>query len=81
MISEILFIDDLGIEPLIVKSYGNEFAPIEQIIYYRYERQLMTVITSNLLEEQILKTYGQRISDRLEEMFDKIYFGHDSFRK
>lgn len=79
--TEILFIDDMGEEPQIIKSWGNEIAPIIELLYYRYDRQLMTVITSNKTEQEIRELYGVRISDRLEEMFDKIYFEHESFRK
>lgn len=78
---EMLFIDDLGEEPLTVKNYGTEKSPIIEVIYKRYERRQFTVITTNLKEEQILDVYGPRVADRFTEMFDRIYFDHKSFRK
>ena len=79
--SEILIIDDLGEEPKFVKSYGNDFAPLIEVLYYRYDKQLMTIITTNLLEEQIENIYGSRITDRFDETFDKKYFSQESYRK
>lgn len=79
--SKMLFIDDLGIEPETVKVYGNEISPIVELLYYRYEKQLFTIITTNLLLEQMGKRYGPRIEDRFAEMFDRIYFNNTSYRK
>ena len=78
---EMLFIDDLGEEPLIVKNFGNEISPIVELLYYRYDKQLFTIITTNLLDDQIAPTYGERIKDRFNEMFDRVYFDIKSFRK
>lgn len=77
---EMLFIDDMGEEPFFVKNYGNEVSPLVELLYYRYDRLLFTVITTNKLENEISDIYGPRIADRIEEMFDKIYFNNGSFR-
>ncbi len=79
--SNMLFIDDLGEEPLIVKNYGNETSPIVELLYRRYDRQQFTVVTTNLLETEIRSAYGERIEDRFAEMFDRIYYNNASFRK
>lgn len=79
--SKLLFIDDLGEEPAVVKNYGNEISPIVELLYYRYDRQLFTVITTNLTEQEISSRYGVRIEDRFAEMFDRIYFNNPSFRR
>ena len=42
---ELLFIDDVGTEPASVKSWGNEFSPVTELIYARYDRQLFTIAT------------------------------------
>lgn len=48
MDKEILAIDDLGTEPREIIEYGNVLSPIIDLISYRYEHQLPTIITSNL---------------------------------
>lgn len=77
----LLFIDDLGEETTNVLNYGNEISPIIEILYYRYDKQLFTVITTNLLDDEITPKYGARIKDRFNEMFDRVYFDINSFRK
>jgi DNA replication protein DnaC len=78
---KMLFIDDLGEEPLTIKNYGNERSPLIELLYKRYDRKQFTIITTNLLEKEIEETYGARIADRMHEMFDRIYFDHASFRR
>lgn len=78
--TKLLFIDDLGEEPTIIKDYGNEKSPVIDILYNRYERRAFTIITTNKTEEEIEKIYGVRIADRFKDMFDRIYFSHESFR-
>ena len=66
---ELLFIDDIGTEPASVKSWGNEFSPVVELLYARYDRQLFTIATSNLKDSDFGERYGIRIADRMEEMF------------
>lgn len=76
-----LAIDDLGAEPLTIKSYGNELTPMIDLIYHRYERQLMTIVTTNDNNEVLATKYGPRIADRFAEMFNRIPYVGDSYRK
>lgn len=78
---EMLFIDDLGVEPETVKCWGNEVSPITELLYSRYDNQLFTIATSNLAEEEFGERYGKRIYDRMEEMFDRLYYNNKSYRK
>lgn len=78
---ELLFIDDLGTEQVNIKIYGNEFSPVTELIYNRYDKQRWTIVTSNLSDEQLKERYGTRIDDRLREMFDRILFQGKSYRK
>ena len=78
---ELLFVDDLGTEPVNIKIYGNEFSPVTELLYNRYDRQRWTIVTSNLSDEQLKERYGTRIDDRLREMFDRILFQGKSYRK
>lgn len=86
-----LGIDDLGTEPLVSKSYGNESSPITDLIAYRYDKQLFTIITTNLttntvdgkVVDEISEVYGERTFDRLKEMCNFLQFdGHQqSYRR
>lgn len=78
--TELLHIDDVGTEPASVKVWGNEVSPLVEILYSRYEQMLYTVITSNLNDEDLATRYGERIGDRLTEMFDFLAFENKSYR-
>lgn len=78
---QMLFIDDLGEEATDVLNYGSQISPIIETLYYRYDKRLFTVITTNLLDNEIAPKYGVRIKDRFNEMFDRVYFDIESFRK
>ena len=78
---KMLLIDDMGEEPTMVKSYGNEISPFVETIYSRYDKQRFTIITTNLLDDEIKEIYGVRVADRFNEMFDRIYFDNKSYRK
>lgn len=75
-----LGIDDMGEEPAEVRSYGNYLRPITELLQYRYDKLLPTVITTNLTPRQITEKYGLRIADRLTEVAKKIAFLNPSFR-
>lgn len=79
--SEMLFIDDLGTEANIIKSWGNELTPLIDILQYRYENQLFTIVTTNLNDDSIRDVYGERVADRFNEMFDCIAYLQPSYRK
>lgn len=78
---EMLFIDDVGTEPESVKSWGNELSPVTELLYARYDRQLFTIATSNLGDDEIVRRYGVRIADRMEEMFERLHYTQKSYRK
>ena len=76
----LLAIDDLGNEPTEVLSYGNTTYPIIELLTTRYDRQLYTIITTNLTPAQIRAKYGDRIADRLNEMCHTVTFTNPTFR-
>lgn len=77
-----LIVDDLGTEQRILKRYGNEILPLTDLLLYRYEQMLPTVITTNLSQSQIAEQYGPRISDRLKEMCEILVFSQgESYRR
>lgn len=75
-----LIIDDMGIEPSVVKNFGTEITPITDIIFNRYDRMAMTIITSNLDDHLIKERYSERISDRLIETFERLKYDNKSYR-
>jgi DNA replication protein DnaC len=77
-----LGIDDLGAEPVTVKSWGTELSPVIDVLYRRYDERMVTIITTNDSIEPTLKNkYGDRIYDRLCEQYDIIVFNFKSFRQ
>ena len=78
---EMLFIDDLGLEPAAIKNYGNEILPVVDLLYYRHDRMLFTICTSNLDMNDFEQKYGKRTASRFYEMFNRIGFTNEDYRK
>ena len=76
---EVLFIDDVGEEPQ-VKYYGNGYPIVAQLLKYRYEKRLVTHITSNKSPAELGAMYGEGVKDRLKEMFNFFWWGGSSKR-
>lgn len=72
-------IDDVGIEQVDVRKYGNIKSPFNEVIDARYFNNLSTIITTNLDNAALLEKYGERTSDRLRE-YAKITLKMPSFR-
>lgn len=53
---------------------------VHNFLYYRYDKQLITVISTNLDDEQIAKEYGARIWDRIMGIYDRVAYKGDSYR-
>lgn len=78
---DILLIDDLGAEPLKVNDFGQPRCPLEELLLSRYKTMSTTVIATNLSFEQIGKLYGERVQDRMREMFSMIVYTEPSYRR
>lgn len=76
----LLAIDDLGDEAKEEMVYGTVMTPVIDLLEYRYDRQLFTIITTNLSADMIRDKYGKRIADRCREMFKVITFKNKSYR-
>lgn len=74
----LLGLDDLGTEPSVVKSYGNELSPVAELLTRRYAARRFTVITTNLAAgddgDELRDVYGDRLFDRIREMFNIITY-------
>ena len=78
---QMLAIDDLGKEPTEVFNFGNVVSPVVDLLEYRYNRQMFTVVTTNLTPKEIKEKYGARIADRFNEMLEVIRFQDISYRR
>lgn len=87
-----LGIDDLGVEPASVKSWGNDMTPIVELLTERYRMRRFTIITTNLATritdtgkevDEIEERYGARVADRLRELCSTLAFdgNQPSYRK
>lgn len=79
--TDILLIDDLGTEPVRFQYYGVDYTPVQNLLVYRYNKQLTTVITTNLTDGQLCERYGDRCWDRFAEMCSILRFTAPSYRK
>ena len=77
--------DDLGMENIDAKRYGNAANIMADILLDRYEKMIthgmVTHATTNLSVEIIEKKYGDRLMDRFKEMMRVIIVEGKSFRK
>ena len=64
----------------VVVRYGNEYTPVSDILAYRYEARLPTIMTTNIANVEIRPKYGDRIAARMNEMFDIIVMPDIDFR-
>lgn len=76
----LLALDELGNEPTEIMSYGNTITPIEDLLEYRYQRRLFTIITTNISQKTIRENYGDRIASRFNEMMYVVNMPPKSFR-
>jgi len=77
----VLLIDDLGVEPPTYNDFGEIRYPLTELLMRRYKGNLTTVIATNKTFEQIGETYGDRLQDRMREMFAIIKYVEPSYRK
>lgn len=76
----LLLIDDMGIEPARCLVFGEEYHPISRLLLHRYDKQLSTIIATNLDIEEIQARYGDRVVDRMTETFNVLVYSNQSYR-
>ena len=74
-------IDDIGQEAVEVSNYGAMIYPVRDILLYRYENDLVTVLTTNCAPKTLTELYGQRVGDRLAEVTHVMKFNETSYRR
>ncbi len=79
-----MYIDDLGREPVTVKSFGDDINVMHDLIHYRYsvfqKNGHKTHISTNLGFNELQERYGIAIVDRIKEMCSIIEFKGESLR-
>ena len=80
-----LCIDDLGLEEVDQKFYGNKSNVIAELLLDRYREfvksGMITHATTNIGASQIEQLYGIRGRDRMKEMFNLVTLPGESKRK
>jgi len=80
-----LCIDDLGLEEVDQKFYGNKSNVIAELLLDRYREfvksGMITHATTNIGAAQIEELYGIRGRDRMKEMFNLVTLPGESKRK
>ena len=74
-------IDDIGQEAAEVSNYGAIIYPVRDILLYRYENDLVTILTTNKAPKDLTDFYGPRVGDRLAEVTQMIKFIETSYRR
>jgi len=72
-----MLIDDLGFEDLAFNK--NDF--IGKLLFERHREKSITFVTTNLSYDQLIEKYGERVGDRLGEMFNVIKWQGSSLRE
>lgn len=76
--AKLLLVDDLGAAKSSEWTEEINF----RLVNHRYENQLPTLLTSNVLPKQLADRLGDRVASRLTEMCDRVVItGHDRRRK
>lgn len=81
MIKRPLFIDDLGKEEEMVKSFGTNIKPLIELIAMRYDEGSWTFATTNYKTETLMQKYTPHTADRIKEMFNYRILEGGSRRK
>ena len=78
--NKVLIIDDLGTEPDTYNDFGQMRYPLAELLQQRYKDNATTIIATNLTYDRIGEVYGDRVKDRMHEMFAQIVYTEKSYR-
>lgn len=77
----VLLLDDLGAEPQTYNDFGEIRYPLTEFLMNRYKINQPTILATNLTFDQIGERYGDRLQDRMREMFAQISYQEPSYRR
>lgn len=78
---KMLIIDDLGVEPKELLLFGQPETPLMDLLSRRYDKQLFTIVTTNLGKTSLNDKYEERMYDRMCEWLQPIPFTNESYRQ
>lgn len=78
--NDLVIIDEFGREQDERREYGNVSEPMVDLISFREDRGLPTVLASNLTDDEISEKYGPYIRDRLAGSYSRLFLDGDSRR-
>ncbi len=76
----VLYIEEFGKNPQIVKDYGTEDKPLVNLLMRRDETNQITFADSNLSFNTLCDVYGPLLGDRFKKMFNFITIKGNSLR-
>lgn len=80
-----IYIDDICSTNEIVNNFGTKVNVIENLLTFRYmifsRFRKLTHFSTNKYAPELREMYGERIIDRMREMFNIVELNCDSFRK
>lgn len=84
-VPQTMVIDDLGVEKFPYYLFGNPCNPLQELLEIRYRisynrDRTRTIVTTNMNDGEILRRYGYRIVDRLNEMYSVVTVKGKSLR-
>lgn len=77
----IVLLDDLGVEPVTYNDFGELRYPLAEFLMQRYSLNQTVVVATNLNFDEIGNRYGDRLQDRMREMFAVLCYVHPSYRR
>lgn len=75
--------DELGSEAIPTGHFGTAENVMQYILQRRYDRrhESITMVTTNITKDEIMKRYSPRIYDRCKELFNFVEIPGKTFRK
>lgn len=67
-----LAINDYGVVKDEGKHYGYRASPIDQLVFSRHERGLVTFFSTNLNRDDFFNNWSQRVRDRIESKYSWV---------
>ena len=78
--ADVLYIDDLGLDPSVSKRWGEEKHPFAELVQKKYNKNSVVIITSNIKPTDLQRRYGERVVDRMKQMFASVEYTERSYR-
>lgn len=78
---DVVLIDEFGREQDEVRICGNIVEPTIELLCFREENNMPTVLVSNLTDDELIDKYNMFVVDRINGSYSRIFYEEDSFRE